>query len=171
MFKCTLNFSCLIILLCKQPFTETCMRYWTALFLSQYVIMLFTQPCLHFSSTRYCTSARAIPQILASSPRAAGLRASANIMTYSPRMNVITSLLHDHQCQFIILALWSVPYIIYWHSGTFELVGYHATSLLVCQSPKACIWFPTLRYKSELKYDHLSACGKTFVSHSIHKTP
>ena len=29
----------------------------------------------------------------------------------------------------MILALWSVPYIIYWHSGTFELVGYHATKV------------------------------------------
>ena len=28
-----------------------------------------------------------------------------------------------------MLALWSVPYIIYWHSSTFELVGYHATNL------------------------------------------
>ena len=40
-------------------------------------------------------SARAIRQILASSPRAAGPRASANIMTYSPRANAITILLHD----------------------------------------------------------------------------
>ena len=37
-------------------------------------------------------SARAIRRILASSPRAAGLRASANIMTYSPRTH---ALLHD----------------------------------------------------------------------------
>jgi len=73
--------------------------------------------------TSYCMSARAICEILASS-----LRASANIMTYSLRMNVIIRLLHDHQCQYIILALWSVPYIIHWHSGTFELVGYHATN-------------------------------------------
>jgi len=71
--------------------------------------------------TSYCMSAQAIRQILASSPRAAGPRMSTNIMTYSPHTNVITSLLHDHQCQYIILALWSVPYIIYCHSGTFEL--------------------------------------------------
>ena len=74
-------------------------------------------------STSYCMSARAIRRILASSPRAAGPRASANIMTYSLRTHAITSLLHDE-----VLALWSVPYIIYWHSGTFELVGYHATN-------------------------------------------
>ena len=73
--------------------------------------------------TSYCMSARAIHQILALSPRV-----SANIMTYSPRMNVIIRLLHDHQCQYIILALWSVPYIIQRHSSTFELVGYHATN-------------------------------------------
>ena len=36
-------------------------------------------------------SARAIRRILASSPRAAGPRASANIMTYSPRTHAITS--------------------------------------------------------------------------------
>ena len=46
-------------------------------------------------SNSYCMSARAIRQILASSPRAAGPRASANIMTYSPRANAITILLHD----------------------------------------------------------------------------
>ena len=46
-------------------------------------------------STSYCMSARAIRRILASSPRAAGPRASANIMTYSPRIHAITSLLHD----------------------------------------------------------------------------
>ena len=40
--------------------------------------------------TSYCMSARAIRRILASSPRA-----SANIMTYSPRTRAITSLLHD----------------------------------------------------------------------------
>ena len=40
-------------------------------------------------------SARAIRRVLASSPRAAGPRASANIMTYSPRTHAITSLLHD----------------------------------------------------------------------------
>ena len=45
--------------------------------------------------TSYCMSARAIRRILASSPRAAGPRASANIMTYSPRTHAITSLLHD----------------------------------------------------------------------------
>ena len=45
--------------------------------------------------TSYCMCARAIRQILASSPRAAGPRASANIMTYSPRTHAITSLLHD----------------------------------------------------------------------------
>ena len=48
-----------------------------------------------FVCTSYCMSARAICQILASSPRAAGPRASANIMTYSPRTHAITSLLHD----------------------------------------------------------------------------
>ena len=48
-------------------------------------------------STSYCMSARAIRRILAyaSSPRAAGPRASANIMMYSPRTHAITSLLHD----------------------------------------------------------------------------
>ena len=35
------------------------------------------------------------------------------------------------RCQYIMLALWSVPYIIYWHSGTFELVGYHATNPII----------------------------------------
>ena len=39
----------------------------------------------------YCISARAIRQILASSPRAIGQRVSANIMTYSPCM-------HAHSC-------------------------------------------------------------------------
>jgi len=51
----------------------------------------------------YCMSAMAIHQILESNPRAAGPRASANIMTYSPRTNVITCLLYDHQCQYIVL--------------------------------------------------------------------
>ena len=69
-------------------------------------------------------SATAILRILASSPRAADPRASANIMTYSPRTHAICMM----RCQYIMLALWSVPYIIYWHSGTFELVGYHATN-------------------------------------------
>ena len=46
-------------------------------------------------STSYCMGARAIRRILASSSRAAGPRASANIMTYSPRTHAITSLLHD----------------------------------------------------------------------------
>ena len=45
--------------------------------------------------TSYCMSARAIRRILALSPRAAGPRASANIMTCSPRTHAITSLLHD----------------------------------------------------------------------------
>ena len=45
--------------------------------------------------TSYGMSARAIRRILASSPRAAGPRASANITTYSPRTHAITSLLHD----------------------------------------------------------------------------
>ena len=52
--------------------------------------------CIHVHiCTSYCMSARAIRRILASSPRAAGPRASANIMTYSPRTHAITSLLHD----------------------------------------------------------------------------
>ena len=49
----------------------------------------------------YCIRARAIRQILAS----AALRLDANIMMYSPHTNVITSLLHDHKCQSIVLAL------------------------------------------------------------------
>ena len=49
----------------------------------------------HLLRTSYCMGARAIRRILASSPRAAGPRASANIMTYSPRTHAITSLLHD----------------------------------------------------------------------------
>ena len=82
-------------------------------------------------STSYCMSARAIRRILASSPRAAGPRASANIMTYSPRTHAITSLLHD---EVPIISYWHCGqchnYIIYWHSGTFELVGYHATNFI-----------------------------------------
>ena len=88
---------------------------------------------LHIDSiiynTSYCMSARAIHRIVASSPKAAGPRASANIMTYSPRTHAITSLLHCevpiyHTC--IVVS----ANIIYWHSGTFELVGYHATNSL-----------------------------------------
>ena len=45
--------------------------------------------------TSYCMSARATRRILTSSPRAAGPRASANIITYSPRTHAITGLLHD----------------------------------------------------------------------------
>ena len=51
--------------------------------------------CCYLCCTSYCMGARAIRRILASSPRAAGPRASANIMTYSPRTHAITSLLHD----------------------------------------------------------------------------
>ena len=29
----------------------------------------------------------------------------------------------------LILALWSMQYIIRWHNCTFELVGYHETSV------------------------------------------
>ena len=57
-----------------------------------YIRALATVSCI---CTSYCMSARAIRRILASSPRAAGPRASANIMTYSPRTHAITSLLHD----------------------------------------------------------------------------
>ena len=70
--------------------------------------------------------ARAIRRILASSPRAAGPRASANIMTYSPRTHAITSLLHDevpiYHTGIVVSAIYHIL-----HSGTFELVGYHAT--------------------------------------------
>ena len=66
-----------------------------------------------------CMSARAICQILALSPRATGSRASANIMMYSLCTHAITCLfLYDHHYQYIMLALWSVPYIMYWHGST-----------------------------------------------------
>ena len=60
-------------------------------------------------------SARAIRRILASSPRAAGPRASANIMTYSPRTHEITSLLHD---DVIIVG----ANISYWHCGQCHIL-------------------------------------------------
>ena len=67
------------------------------------------------ASTSYCMSARAIRRILASSPRAAGPRASANITTYSPRTHAITSLLHD---DVIIVG----ANISYWHCGQCHIL-------------------------------------------------
>ena len=60
-------------------------------------------------------SAKAIHRILASSPKATGPRASANIMTYSPRTHAITSLLHD---DVIIVG----ANISYWHCGQCHIL-------------------------------------------------
>ena len=84
---------------------QCCVIYVTVLIRAHYTF----QQCV---STSYCMSARAICRI--SSPRAI-----ANIMTYSPRTHAITSLLHDTGI---------VVSAIYWHSCTFELVGYHAAN-------------------------------------------
>ena len=56
-----------------------------------------------------------VRQILASSPRAAGPSASANIMMYSPRTHAITSLLHD---DVIIVG----ANISYWHFGQCHIL-------------------------------------------------
>lgn len=76
----------------------------------------------------YCMSAMAIHQILESNPRAAGPRASANIMTYSPHTNVTTrssvpiyvtahTNKHFHMCQYLALPSSFAPQTHLWNLG------------------------------------------------------